>query len=209
MRNHRAQTSEHRGGNGSAPGIAERDAGPNARVDENPTAVAASFSCMVTRTLLLARQARAAAALALHFAGGSQLPVPAQAPQGGQPPVLTAFSINGGGDTVSINAAGVALVHTVVGTRPSDYRVSHRADFLGARWEHYAETPILRDWNGPNGGKCDATRASHRVTLYFQVRATVGEEVRVVDGQRQLQPARVESNVLKASICARADRSPS
>jgi len=44
------------------------------------------------------------------------------------------------------------------------------------------------------------------VTLYLQVRATVGEELRVVDGQRQLRPARVESNVLKASICARSDR---
>jgi len=28
--------------------------------------------------------------------------------------------------------------------------------------------------------------------------------VRIIDGQRQLVPARVESNVLRASICARA-----
>ena len=161
---------------------------------------------MVTRTLLLARQARAAVALALHFAGRSPPQAPAQTPRSGQPPVLTAFSINGGGDTVSVNAVGIALVHTVVGARPSDYRVSRRADFLGAHWEPYAETPILRDWLDANGETCDTTRPSHRVTLYFQVRATLGEEVRIVDGQRQLQPARVESNVLKASICARADR---
>ena len=167
---------------------------------------------MVMRMLFVARQAHAAATLALHFAGRSPPAFPAQAPppspRSAQPPVLTAFSINNGVDTVSMNASGVALVHTVVGTRPSDYRVSRRADFLGARWEPYADIPILQNWYDPSGETCDATRPSHRVTLYFQVRATLGEEVRIVDGQRQLQPARVESNVLKASICARADRPP-
>lgn len=162
---------------------------------------------MLIRAILLARPARAAAALTLHFAGRSPPPAPAQGLPTGQPPVLTAFSINSA-DTVSVNAANVALVHTVVGTRPSDYRVSHRADFLGARWESYSDAPTLRDWYDPSGETCDATRPSHRVTLYFQVRATLGEEVRIVDGQRRLQPARVESNVLKASICARSDRPP-
>lgn len=133
---------------------------------------------------------------------------PAQrAGTGGQPPVLTAFSINAGRDTLSAAATAVALVHTAVGARPSEYRVSHRADFLGAHWQPYTDTPILRDWYESTGDACDAARPSHRVTLYFQVRATVGEEVRIVDGQRQLQPARVESNVLKASVCARTDRS--
>lgn len=132
----------------------------------------------------------------------------AQAPRSGQPPVLTAFSINATGDTVSSAAASVVLVHTTVGARPSEYRVSHRADFLGARWEPYADAPVVRDWYDATGQPCDATRPSHRVTLYLQVRATLGEEVRIVDGQRQLQPARVESNVLKASICARSDRPP-
>jgi hypothetical protein len=45
---------------------------------------------------------------------------------------------------------------------------------------------------------------SHRITLYLQVRANVGEEVRILDGQRQLVPASVESNVLRATICAHA-----
>ena len=138
--------------------------------------------------------------------GASSSPGAAQRPA--QPPVLTAFSINGGSDTVSAAAVGVALVHTVVGSPPSEFRASRRADFLGARWEPYAETPILHDWYDPTGEPCDATRPSHRVTFYFQVRSTVGTEVRVVDGQRQLQPARIESNVLKASICARPDRPP-
>ncbi len=151
----------------------------------------------------LARHIRAAAVVAL--VGGAPALALAQR-SGGQPPVLTAFSINGGSDTVAASSTAIALVHTTVGARPSEYRVSHRADFLGARWEPYADTPMLRDWYEASGDPCDAARPSHRVTLYLQVRATLGEEVRIVDGQRQLQPARVESNVLKASICARTDR---
>jgi hypothetical protein len=119
-----------------------------------------------------------------------------------QPPVLTAFSINGV-DTVSAADLSVALVHTVVGARPSEFRVSRRADFAGARWEPYAVPLTLRDWYDPAGQTCDTNRPSHRVTLYLQVRATLGDEVRVVDGQRQIVPARVESNVLRATVCAR------
>ena len=120
-----------------------------------------------------------------------------------QPPVLTAFSINGGVDTVLATDPSVALVHTVVGARPSEYRVSRRADFSGARWEPYTAPLSIRDWYDPAGPACSSNRQSHRVTLYFQVRATLGEEVRVVDGQRQIVPARVESNVLRATVCAR------
>jgi len=160
------------------------------------------FLGMVSRTGSLAR----GALLAAVFLAASASRAAAQ--RAGQPPVLTAFSINAGSDTVSASAVGVALVHTVVGTPPSDFRVSRRADFLGARWEPYVEMPILRDWYDPAGEACDATRPSHRLTLYLQVRSTVGNEVRIVDGQRQLQPARIESNVLRASICARTDRPP-
>jgi hypothetical protein len=151
-----------------------------------------------------ARRLRVAVLVA--FITGDPARAVAQREAGGQPPVLTAFSINAGGDTVSATAVAVALVHTTVGARPSEYRVSHRADFLGAEWQAYADTPVLRDWYEAAGDPCDAARPSHRVTLYLQVRATVGEEVRIVDGQRLLRPARVESNVLKASICARSDR---
>lgn len=121
-----------------------------------------------------------------------------------QPPVLTAFSINGGADTVSAAAPIVTLVHTVVGTAPTEYRVSRRSDFAGASWVPYAPTLAIRDWYDATGEACAPGRRSHRVTLYLQVRANVGEEVRIVDGQRQLVPARVESNVLRATICARA-----
>ena len=125
-----------------------------------------------------------------------------------QPPVLTAFSINAGADTVSAAAPTVSLMHTVVGTTPNEYRVSRRADFAGAPWRPYAPTPAIRDWydatGEPCGGVGGARRESHQVTLYLQVRANVGEEVRIIDGQRQLVPARVESNVLRATICARA-----
>ena len=116
--------------------------------------------------------------------------------------MLTQFVINRGADTISASEPSVALTHTVVGTRPSEYRISHRADFAGARWQPYATALSARDWYDDTGPACDPSRASHRVTLYLQVRATLGEEVRVVDGQRQLVPARVESNVLRATVCA-------
>lgn len=142
---------------------------------------------------------------ALHAQNGASPSPPAP-----QPPVLTAFSINGGVDTVSATALTVTLVHTVVGTLPTEYRVSRRADFAGARWLAYAPTLQISDWYDATGEACGpgrgggAGRGSHRVTLYMQVRANVGEEVRIIDGQRQLVPARVESNVLRATICARA-----
>ena len=121
-----------------------------------------------------------------------------------QPPVLTAFSINGGADSILTSEPTIALTHTIVGTRPSEYRVSHRADFAGARWEPYAGTISMRDWYDASGPSCDSGRPARRVTFFLQVRTTLGEEVRVVDGQRQLVPARVESNVLRASVCARS-----
>ncbi len=125
----------------------------------------------------------------------------------GQPPVLTAFSINGGTDTVSVTVPAVRLDHTVVGTRPSEYRVSHRADFARATWLPYVAAPTFRDWYDAGGEWCDASHTGRRVVLYLQVRASVGEEVRIVDGQRHLVPARVESNVLRAMVCAHSARS--
>jgi hypothetical protein len=136
---------------------------------------------------------------------GVALLLPARAPaQAGatQPPVVTSFSINGGADSVSASAPVVTLGYAVVGTQPSEYRVAHRADFEGVRWLPYTSTLQLRDWYDRTGDACDTSRSSHRVTLYFQVRSTIGEELRIVDGQRRLMPAHVESNVVRATICA-------
>lgn len=119
-----------------------------------------------------------------------------------QPPVLTAFAIDSGAERASSTDETVVLSHRVVGARPSEYRVSARADFAGAQWVPYADVPTLRGWYRPDGESCDPTRRSHRVTLFFQVRATMGEEVRIVAGQRTLVPSRVESNVLRDTICA-------
>jgi len=136
---------------------------------------------------------------------GSLIPVVASG-QGArqQPPVITAFTINAGADSVLATDVAVSLTHTVVGAPPSEYRVSRRADFAGARWIPYLAPLTIRDWYDGSGVACPASRLSHRVTLYLQVRANVGEEVRIVDGQRQLVPASVESNVLRATICAHA-----
>lgn len=128
-----------------------------------------------------------------------------------KPPVLTAFTINAGNtDSVSASAPFITLVHSAVGTPPAEYRVSRRADFAGAGWMPYETTLILRDWYDAAGDACTpaAGLGGHRVTLYLQVRAALGEEVRIVNGQRQLQPARAESNVLRASICAVGARHP-
>jgi hypothetical protein len=119
-----------------------------------------------------------------------------------QPPVLTSFTIDGGSAVVSATDTIISLTHTVVGARPAEYRVSRRADFTGARWQPYTTTPSVRDWYDANGESCDAARPSHRVVYYLQVRATLGEEVKIADGQRRIVPARVESNVLRATVCA-------
>lgn len=122
-----------------------------------------------------------------------------------QPPVLTAFSINAGADSVSSSDPSVTLTHTVVGERPSEYRVSHRADFAGAQWMPYITPLSIRNWYDRSAVACTMSPASHgsrRVTLFLQVRAKVGEALRIADGQRQLVPSNVESNVLRATICA-------
>ena len=122
-----------------------------------------------------------------------------------QPPVLTAFSIDAGADSVSSSDPSVTLTHAVVGERPSEYRVSHRADFVGAQWMPYATPLSIRNWYDRSAAACATSQAPHvsrRVTLYLQVRAKVGEELRIADGQRQLVPSNVESNVLRATTCA-------
>ena len=144
------------------------------------------------------------ARIALLVASSIFLPFPTIAQAGpAQPPVVTVLTINSGADTVSSAEPSLVLGHTIVGSKPSDYRVSRRADFAGAPWVPYVDRIVVRDWYDATGPSCDSGRPSHRVTLYFQVRSTLGTEFRIIDGQRHAVPARVESNVLKASICAR------
>ncbi len=72
------------------------------------------------------RTAISAAVAVLAFASG----IAAQ-PSNRHPPVLTAFALNDGAASTGL-AKRVRLVHSVVGTPPSDYRVSTRADFRGS-----------------------------------------------------------------------------
>ena len=145
--------------------------------------------------------------LAWTLLGASSLRLAAQRPME-QPPVLTAFTIDGGAAVVSATDTAIALTHSVVGAHPG--RVSREPPGRLQRREMASihATPSVRDWYDPNGESCDATRPSHRVAYYFQVRTTLGEEVKVADGQRRIVPARVESNVLRATVCAYVPPTP-
>src|SRR5689334_4976209 len=105
-----------------------------------------------------------------------------------QPPVLIRFVINRGADTASASSAQVELSHSVVGERPTHYRVSPRADFSGASWLPYVDMLTVKEWNHATGPSCDASHRSHLVTLFLQVRVVTGADVRVIDGQRALVP---------------------
>jgi hypothetical protein len=147
-------------------------------------------------------RARACLPVVLLYIASSARSVSAQAPAR-QPPVLTAFTINGGATSVQSSEPILALNHVVVGVAPTEYRVSRRANFGDAQWLPYVAVPTMRDWFASEGESCDPAGPSHTITLFMQVRAVVGEEFRVVAGQRQLLPVLVESNVLRDVICAR------
>ena len=74
--------------------------------------------------------------------------------------MLTTFTINGGATYVSAADSAIALSHTVVGAHPTEYRASRRADFLGARWLPYVETPTVHDWYDATANR--ATRLARR-----------------------------------------------
>jgi hypothetical protein len=118
------------------------------------------------------------------------------------PPVVTSFDINGGAASIQASAPAIELHHVVAGMRPSQYRVSRHADFSDAAWQPYVDVPVMRDWFSALRGPCGESRDSHTIVLFFQVRADLGVQVQVLDGQRAVVPQRVESNVVRDSICA-------
>lgn len=113
--------------------------------------------------------------------------------------MITTFALDYGA-TIAVNAR-VLLAHTVVGATPTDYRVSARGDFAGASWHAYERRPMLQGWESLTTRGCEVAGTTRKLTLYFQVRATLGDSVRVEGGQRLLAPISVESNVLADSIC--------
>lgn len=135
----------------------------------------------------------------------STLPISATvAGQRPQPPVIIAFSINEGAESVVRAAPLVRLVHEVAGTPPAEYRVSARADFAGALWQPYSLPLRLTGWTAMvrPGERCEGRLAGHRLVLFLQVRAEIGGVVRIVNGQRTVVPQKVESNVVSDTICA-------
>lgn len=124
-----------------------------------------------------------------------------------QPPVLTAFHLNDGARTAATNDPLVAT-HRVSGPVPTDFRVSPRADFAGAPWQPYVPRPRLEGWAAHATTGCDAGPGSRRLRVFLQVRTALGDEVRIVNGQRVLMPTSAESNVLVDSICLVGTRPP-
>lgn len=124
---------------------------------------------------------------------------PLGAQSSAQPPVLLSFSL---GDSASRTRVGqtLALHHRIVGTPPSHYRVSPRADFAGASWLPYGQQ---LHWDAQPAGTmpCPDRASGSLVRVHLQVRAVLGQDVRVVAGQRVLVPLTVESNVLADSTC--------
>ena len=155
----------------------------------------------MTRPLI---QLLALTAMAATVATGQTTTVPRAAQR---PPVLTTFALNDGAASTPANTP-VVLAHTVVGARPSDYRVSPRADFAGAPWLAYASRPMLGNIDILSSAGCDIAGTTRRLRLYLQVRAVLGDEVRIVNGQRTLQPVVAESNVLADSICVSPPAAP-
>lgn len=119
-----------------------------------------------------------------------------------QPPVLTLLQLNANAATVQRGGAPILLEHGIAGTLPTEYRVSARADMAGARWERYAIPLRLRDWHAlVSHAPCDGARPGERLLLFLQVRAEMGGEVRIVNGQRGLTPKKIDSNIVSDAIC--------
>lgn len=136
-----------------------------------------------------------------------QPPIPALF--GTQPPVLTSLVINDTATTVSRDARILDLKHVVAGARPSEYRISARADMANSLWMPYATPLQLGAWQSlidRSASACDGKRAGQRLQLYFQVRTELGGTVHIVSGQRVIVPQKVESNIVSDAICVVSDR---
>jgi hypothetical protein len=117
-----------------------------------------------------------------------------------QPPVITVFALDNGA-AVAARDTPMILAHTVVGAAPTEYRVSSRGDFAGATWQPYLVAATLARWDALTTPGCDVEGTTARLRLFLQVRTTLGDDVRIVNGQRTLVPVTVESNVVTDSIC--------
>jgi hypothetical protein len=123
---------------------------------------------------------------------------------GTQPPVLTSLAINDMATTVSRAAQRLDLRHVVAGARPSEYRISARADMANALWMPYVTPLQLGSWQsliGRGVSVCDGRRSGYRLQLYLQVRTQLGGTVHIVKSQRVIVPQQIESNIVSDAIC--------
>jgi hypothetical protein len=137
----------------------------------------------------------------------------AATPSGTQPPVLTSLAINDTATTVARSAVALELTHAVAGSRPTEYRISARADMANALWLPYVTPLQLRGWQSlldrgvsASASACDGRRAGQRLQLFLQLRSALGGSVHIVNGQRVLLPQQVESNIVSDAICVVNDR---
>lgn len=119
-------------------------------------------------------------------------------PQAAQPPVVVSLAVVDSGGDGAANRT-VWLQHRVVGVRPTQLRVSRRADFSDAAWSPYDPNPRYRA-SLAELPSC-AAAGTVALRLFFQVRAELGQRAEVREGQRVLRPVTVESNVVTAEVC--------
>lgn len=120
--------------------------------------------------------------------------------------MLTRLRINGNAATAMRDESPLRLEHGMAGALPIEYRVSARADMADAQWAPYAAPLQLRNWHAlVSRTPCDGAQAGERLLLFLQVRAEMGGDVRIVNGQRVLVPQRIESNIVSDAICVISD----
>jgi hypothetical protein len=94
----------------------------------------------------------------------------------------------------------IALVHTVSGATPTEYRVSRFSDFRDASWIPYVTRPTITLQRTVFPA---STTGTQQIILYFQVRAKnpkAGQPISSIDGKLTVQPDYYFSDALGRRI---------
>lgn len=120
-----------------------------------------------------------------------------------RPPVLLTFALQDSAGSISGAEPRLRISHSTSGMKASEFRVSSRADFVGAAWQPYKLDIRLVDWRAYvlTGPRCSNGGTGVRLVMFMQVRADLGGAVQIVNGHRTVVAQKIESNVLSDDIC--------